>query len=406
MKKIFTLIVCATMAIAASAQTLAQPAQEGRSLVLAKQLKASNVVNAAEKVQAQDFTALRAKFKAAQADLYGQYIMTNYENIYSTSTAEMKKLEEDGVEYVNLVWGDGDYDIVGTFANDTITFPAQYVETWSGSETYGKLVLYGLVQKEDGMYYSNDIHFVVDPETGVLNLVEEGWNFNIPDYSDGKYYWERGYASSLMKPNGVMAAAVNGKSFGSGWVQKEWPIYIEDNTENIVVYNFLGMAAIGMDINEDLSVSIEMKQPIRELGSDDPDTYGKYLCLNGVDTEGNSIRSNNEKETSAARLSDFNSIITEEYMHVCSEWDSEGSGYALCWIADEATFTLNAGAFKITDDGTDPEPDPDPDETGIESVKTSDNQVKSQRTYNVMGQQVNPGAKGLIIRDGKKMFVK
>lgn len=395
MKKIFTLIVCATMAIAASAQTLAQPAQEGRSLVLAKQLKASNVVNAAEKVQAQDFTALRAKFKAAQADLYGQYIMTNYEDIYSTSTAEMKKLEEDGIEYVNLVWGDGDYDIVGTFANDTITFPAQYVETWSSSEDYGRLVLYGLVQKEDGLYSTNAIHFVVDPETGLLNLVEDGWTFNIPDY--GQYYWERGYASSLMKPNGVMAAAVNGKSFGSDWVQKEWPIYIEDNTENIVVYNFLGMAAIGMDINEDLSVSIEMKQPIRELGSDDPDTYGKYLCLNGVDTEGNSIRSNNEKETSAARLSDINSIITEEYMHVCSEWDSEGGGYALGWIADEATFTLNEGEYKICEG----------QETGIESVETTRaEKLGNQRTYNIMGQQVNRNAKGLIIRDGKKLFVK
>ena len=42
--------------------------------------------------------------------------------------------------------------------------------------------------------------------------------------------------------------------------------------------------------------------------------------------------------------------------------------------------------------------------TGISNVKT--NAKNSVKTYNLMGQEVNPSAKGLIIRDGKKLINK
>ena len=41
---------------------------------------------------------------------------------------------------------------------------------------------------------------------------------------------------------------------------------------------------------------------------------------------------------------------------------------------------------------------------GISDVKT--NAKSTVKTYNLMGQEVNASAKGLIIRDGKKMLNK
>ena len=43
-------------------------------------------------------------------------------------------------------------------------------------------------------------------------------------------------------------------------------------------------------------------------------------------------------------------------------------------------------------------------ETGINAISTTSQ--KSGKTYNVLGQQVSAGAKGLLIRDGKKFVVK
>jgi hypothetical protein len=47
---------------------------------------------------------------------------------------------------------------------------------------------------------------------------------------------------------------------------------------------------------------------------------------------------------------------------------------------------------------------PNAEPAGISNVKT--NAKNTVKTYNLMGQEVNANAKGLIIRDGKKLINK
>ena len=43
--------------------------------------------------------------------------------------------------------------------------------------------------------------------------------------------------------------------------------------------------------------------------------------------------------------------------------------------------------------------------TGVEQINVAEDDTHAP-TYNMMGQEVNPSAKGLIIRDGKKLINK
>jgi hypothetical protein len=48
-----------------------------------------------------------------------------------------------------------------------------------------------------------------------------------------------------------------------------------------------------------------------------------------------------------------------------------------------------------------------PTETsGISELKNDGRQLTTSKTYNLLGQQVTPATKGLVIKDGKKMIVK
>ena len=74
------------------------------------------------------------------------------------------------------------------------------------------------------------------------------------------------------------------------------------------------------------------------------------------------------------------------YYAVASNNDADGAAYSMGWCCNTWIET-------------------DPVEgTGISDVKT--NAKSTVKTYNLMGQEVNANAKGLIIRDGKKMLNK
>ena len=74
------------------------------------------------------------------------------------------------------------------------------------------------------------------------------------------------------------------------------------------------------------------------------------------------------------------------YYAVASNNDADGAAYSMGWCCNTWIET-------------------DPVEgAGISDVKT--NAKSTVKTYNLMGQEVNASAKGLIIRDGKKMLNK
>lgn len=216
-----------------------------------------------------------------------------------------------------------------------------------------------------------------------------GWIITMTGEYDGSI-WTYGIESDLLVPNGVENGYYN---WGSGYAEESYPVFIADGGDEVVVYNFLGMAALGMII-EDGEVYIPTLQPVAAMpaaANYPTDAYGEYFRTYAYDVVGEGISLNDDADYSMAAL-DGNRIDMgdEGYIGVWSKFDEDQRGYRIGIFA-ALNWTLNEGLFIAAG------------EDGINNVNV---QNTNNRVFNLSGQQVSNAVKGIYIKNGKKYIVK
>lgn len=379
--------------------------------------------------------------RAAPASIEGDYILNadNFDGSFTASTSFTVASQSgtitldmyDGApsfEY-NVVLNDFSYAgavVYGKYDAEKgiIEIPVQTIFT---HDTYKEIVISGGYRKgEESVGYGKAIILIVN-EDGSMDIDEDieeegdlpttGWVSFLPNYEDGGL-WNYGFDIAVLKPNATMSYTTTGKNLGgngSSWAKVKKRVNVEDYGTELVVNGFLGLAPVSV-IVEDGTCKIPFGQMMDDHDYEEP--YG-FMHLVGCYIEGNSIGRDPSKEylngfvstdNSGAKVYEFykteykeawededgkhdagNYFIDDDpeycrYYAVASNNDADGAAYSMGWCCNTWIET-------------------DPVEgTGISDVKT--NAKSTVKTYNLMGQEVNASAKGLIIRDGKKMLNK
>lgn len=301
-----------------------------------------------------------------------------------------------------------------------IEIPSQTVFTHA---TYGPFVLSGAYEPGDGYIHFGKEIILIPNEDGGFDIypdVEEGgdettattgWAIFVPEYGDGGVLAAVGHDVSFFAPNAVMSSDVSGymRTDGqtSGWQDEraEYPVFVEDFGSEYVVHNFAGMAAISVAINGDGTCQIPLPQYVDDYSyEDDGFVYG-CMRLVGIDLDGESIVRNYDKTSlpgfvknvEGGQLVDFFEL-TDEGKVLQDETHSPYLQIATGADANKAAYVLGSMfAIRLAIPTSDP--------SGISEVSTA-NKTATAKTYNMLGQQVNAGAKGLLIRDGRKFIAK
>lgn len=405
MKKLLLFVCAAFATMSVGAQGLAKAMDNSKSLLLSKTPYKANIKGDIKEAigSIKDFSAIKSnKAKApTQSDLYGSYVEdTDNGEFHECASAEVSAITEtvEGIttENVKMTVCNGYAEVYGTYDAEagTITVQPQYCYT---NETYGQCIFMGIIEKADGLYYTEDpVTFTVSDD-GLIYCDFAGYCARIAEGDYQGQLWSACIGTiTLMKPNAIQAGHHNGRNT-TGWEEYAYNVFAEDYDFQVNVYNFCGQGLISIDVNEDGTVSIATGQPIAGLGlSDEAEiaVYGNTLNLTGVTIEGQSIYIDFNKETISGTIAG-NTITIGEYMKLASKPDADGAAYGANWYADGTTITLNEGEFLGA-------------ATGIEEVTTTlEERAKNSKTYNIMGQRVNRAtAKGLLIRDGKKFIKK
>lgn len=291
-----------------------------------------------------------------------------------------------------------------TFDGETLTIPV--LQSYK-DPTYGEFIMLGIVEKEDGLYLEeeNDIVYTLNPENGKYECNCIGWYIYMNEGDYEGYCWSRSFYSELMVPNGVE----NGSLGKSGWSQYSNPIFVEDLTDEVNIYNFFGYTKLNILVDEEEGyLLIPMHQPVQGMSdSYDNEVYGYWFRLLGVgvDDEGY-LHVDEDIEYMDAyfmRINDAgddlepaaNTILTnptrDGYMGIFSQFDAEGQGYYMGYL-HSLSFTLNEGEYKAVG-------------TGIKNVNKDE--VKGNgKVYNLAGQQISANAKGIVVVNGKKFINK
>ena len=260
------------------------------------------------------------------------------------------------------------------------------------------------------------------------------WN-TMPDYvnpnSGYAYAWNYGLDAEFFLPNATMYYTTTGKILGgdgSNWTKTNKRVYVEDyDTEN-VIHNFLGLCPVSVQVDKTAATCyIPLPQQVDDYNYSEYDEsydYG-YMNLVGCVIDGNSVMRDYTKTALngfwANEGMDFFKTVYQDATYY-EEGDEIPEGKQVGDVKTEAGNYYDdddpdycryfAVATKAGSEGAYMmgwccnlyiEKDLDP--SGIADVKTSVKNVVS-KTYNLMGQEVNGAAKGLVIRDGKKMLVK
>lgn len=401
MKRFLLFVGVAVAAMTASAQT---------KTVSMEKLATRSVQNASMVAEGMNLNSAVAAAPAVDA-LAGNYTQAN-NNYGEMIECAPVTISIDGAN-VKMELGKG-MTATGTYDSATGVINVGVQECGSVTDSRGtfELKMCGLSEldlKNGQLSITDDLSFTVDDQGNIMcdqvgyfvqisKFTPAVGSSNKPSDFEGRT-WTWFADVRFMPVNGVQAGVEKGRSTNNVWTKFTHPISIEDLEYSVNVYGYLGMGCLAIDVNEDGTVSVPMGQPMMEIGLQTPEeieTYGAYLCVYGVDLEGDKMVSNNEKETTAGTISG-NTITITEYTRLNSLWDAEGQGYALNYYADNMTITLNEGNYLLGGNGT-----------GIDNVSTTlEERVKNSKTYNLMGQQVNRmESKGLLIRDGKKYIKK
>jgi hypothetical protein len=436
MKKSLLIAVAAIfVALGANAQYV-RVAQKAQWLDVPSDVKMENVMT-------KDFTpyvkTMKATHRVAAEGLAGEYILnadnfdgdftesSSFQVVAETGTINLDQYDGNPEFNYNVVLKDFTYTgatVYGYYDEETavIVIPVQTIFVHA---TYKEIVISGGYRiGETNVGYGKSIYLIVN-EDGTMDIdpdVEEegdqatiGWVSFLPNYEDGGL-WNYGFDIALLKPNATMyyrttSAAMGGT--GEGWEKVEKRVALEDYETEWVINNFLGLCPVSVTLEADHKCSIPFGIKMYDYDRDEP--YGMYRLV-GISIDGQYIVRNYEKtkfngfwEPGLAEFykTEWKDAWTDEdgehdagyyfvdtdedyirYVAVATANDAEGAAYVIGYACNMSVETDEHAAS-----------------TGINEVNANTRQSNG-KTYNVLGQQVSAGAKGLLIRDGKKFVVK
>ena len=374
--------------------------------------------------------SLKGIKRAPASGIFGTRVATeNYlgKDVFQAFGVTIEEANEviDGETYnvkICNFWEEGT-TLYGIFNEEenTLRIPNQLIWTDTSLEglgysdatkTYGPLEIInidgdGKVSEEDLLFeYDEDLNvFTFDgDQTTAYYIYADGVD------GDGEEVggWTYSYDVTMSPYNGVMSFSTTSARFmtrdpreGSSWGYGELPINYEDWESSVQINGFLGSGCITVGVNNtDNTAFINMHQPLSgsSYGSDQG-----LMQLVGVvqDEEAGTISWSADVEsiqgevyrdvTVDDRQADaitFYGVDPETNYYTYNEYFiplTEGQGYWMGGWFCALDLVLYKDAAAITD------------------VK-SDAQ-KTNKTFNLMGQQVQ-NAKGLVIRNGKKVVLK
>lgn len=436
MKKSLLIAVAAFfVALGANAQYV-RVAQKAQWLDVPSDVKMENVMK-------RDYTpyvkTMKATRRADAASLAGEYILnaanfdgdftesSSFEVVSETGSINLDMYEGSPFYEYNVVLKNFTYDgavVYGSYSEDAnmIEIPVQTIYTHA---TYKEIVISGGYRSgETNVGYGREIYLYVN-EDGTMDIVDPieedaenpttGWVSFSPNYEDGGL-WNYGFDIAVLKPNATMyyrttSAAMGGT--GEGWAKVEKRVAVEDYESEWVINNFLGLCPVSVTLEADHKCSIPFGIKMYDYDRDEP--YGMYRLV-GISIDGQYIVRNYEKtkfngfwepglaefyktewkdawtDEDGEHEAGYYFVDTDEdyirYVAVATANDAEGAAYVIGYACNMSVETDEHAAS-----------------TGINEVNANTRQSNG-KTYNVLGQQVGAGAKGLLIRDGKKFVVK
>ena len=310
-------------------------------------------------------------------------------------------------------------------------------------KNYGRIVLTGLVldSEDNPVIYGYEIFLDVDKDGNVTLSDEE---FDIEDEESSEVYkgcyvggfysimpdspgtsgnpgvWNYGFEAEVFTPNAVVSSYETHLDGGwTEWAEITEVACIEDWGNEVVVHNFLSEIPVSLTKNgdsyslnlpailSDFEYSIEngaaFEAGFMQIWRGEKDGTGVTTLLNtgaitgtlykseksqGIrfyDTEHREAWTDDEGEHAAGEY-----IINPSYFYLGTLPNESGARY---WEGERVQLII------LADEGVLPEP------AGIKSIN-ADGEKGNSRTFNLMGQQVSANAKGLVIRDGKKLINK
>lgn len=286
----------------------------------------------------------------------------------------------------------------------------------AANNTYGRIVMSGSVRSDNGgVNYGSDI-VLVENEDGAFDFDEDyaaGWFSFLPEYAaQPNATWNYGFDCETYAPNGVQEGTevhIQNGSWGN-WTKTTHSVYVEDLGSEVVVHNFFGLCPISISIDGNKAT---IACPVRvqeydyaEDGAEEPDYIQIWQHdenLEGILNPGAITGTVSEKD--GVKSIEFYDVVykdawTDEqgeheagyyYVNDYTKWfmvhSTWGDNGAYWW--GEARYVSVSWLTNAS---------------GINEAKA--NAQSTSKTYNLMGQQVNGDAKGLIIRDGKKLMNK
>jgi hypothetical protein len=295
----------------------------------------------------------------------------------------------------------------------TLVVPVQVIFT---NPTYGDIVMTGGKRSETGgVNYGSDI---------VLNLTEDGFEFD-EEYATGWFSilpnyeaqpgatWNYGFDATVLAPNAIQGGVevhIESGAWGS-WTRQSHMTFVEDYGSEIVVHNFFGLCPISITIDGN-KASIATPVRVDDYDYADEGEDPNYIMINQWDANFENILNpglitgNVSVDTDGTKYIEF---YDTEYREAWT--DESGEHEAGNYIINDYTkwFMVHStwgetGAYWWGEARNVYIAIPNAQGAGISDVKT--NAKSTVKTYNLMGQEVNASAKGLIIRDGKKMLNK
>lgn len=253
----------------------------------------------------------------------------------------------------------------------------------------------GLDKPKEGKYTVYNTIMLFEEEDGSFTFDADGWGLIVEDNLTNEVL---GIALSRFGVlfNKVNATYIYQKSGKEGWeTSSDQNCYVADYETALEVCGFLGFN-INMNIDENNIIHLPLGTiAVDEEYSGEKFNYG-YMRMVGVsealDEQGNptgQIKVDEEKQENLGEFIATNAFVINDYFTLRTSSDSEGLAYGMGWFYGPRVELLETNFV-----------------AGIGTVKTDVKEQRNNKTYNMMGQQVNAAQKGLVIRNGRKFVNK
>jgi hypothetical protein len=460
MKKTLLIAIAAMfVAMGANAQAKKLNGHQKPLSIVEKQVTSPKVSFAPDNFGPMTVTLTKDAVRRAPADIAGTYILDekNWDRDFTSSSTftveeaagtivlDMYDKDEETGEYPTFDYNVKitDFTYAGTVAygfydeeTKEIFIPVQTTIAemiGSNGTNYGRIVFSSMVLDQEGEALSYGYPMVLLINDDGTVEVEEGdfseeaeenpeyegayiggyCNF-LPDYGEEGAIWNYGFEIELFIPNAMMQDnEVHIENGGWGnWAWTSRPVFVEDFDTEYVVHNFFGLCPISISVEGD-QAGIATPVRVMEYNYADEGEDPNYIQIWQWNEEFDEIINpglitGNITEEDGVKYIEFyeteykeawtdpdgtehpagNYYITDytKWFMVHSTWGDSG---AYWW--GEARYTSIAIPLETT---------------GITELKNDGRQLTTSKTYNLLGQEVTPATKGLVIKDGKKMIVK